>query len=127
MAARAASSAPMCTIPCEIFDGSSCPLGEACDVLELATPGGTNGIAVDCRPIDPAMRVQDETCAAAGGWDMTLCAAGFDCDGAPAYACQQLCTTGGALGDPCPAGYSCDELATGPRFRGATLGTCDPD
>jgi hypothetical protein len=116
-----------CTVPCELFAQTGCLEGEACDVLEISTPSGANGLGVECRPIDPAMRVQEETCASGDVGEPTLCAAGFDCDGTPpAYACQQLCTVGGVFGDPCPAGLTCTAFGLPARFRDATVGSCDP-
>lgn len=116
-----------CTVPCELFAQTGCLPGEACDAIEIMTPSGANGVGIECRPIDPAMRVQEEACAAGAAGEPTLCAMGFDCDGTPpAYACQQLCTLGGALGDPCPAGLTCAPFGIATRFRGATVGSCDP-
>ncbi|MGE0791810.1 MAG: hypothetical protein AB7S26_39405 [Sandaracinaceae bacterium] len=119
----------MCSIPCELFgpegeDG--CPDGETCDALELFTDGPAV-VGVDCRFIGPARSTQGEPCALAGGYDPTVCAPGYDCDGpGPAFVCEQLCTVGGTYGDPCPSGTSCANLfpALPVRFRGATVGTC---
>lgn len=121
----------VCGVPCELFGGGDCASGEACDLLEIATaPSRAVGFVVDCRPVDPAMRGQDEPCDVTGGsgYDPTLCEAGFDCDGVgPMFTCQQLCTVGGTLGEPCASGGACAQAGATPlRFRGATIGTCEP-
>jgi hypothetical protein len=115
-----------CTLPCDVFGGTrDCLDGETCDALELSGPTGVNGVGIDCRPVDPAMRTQGQPCDVPSDYDPTLCAPGFDCDGvAPGFTCQQLCAVGATIGPPCPAGTSCDP--TGVRYLGVSLGTCAP-
>jgi hypothetical protein len=119
----------VCSQPCDVFSPvTGCLPGEACDVLEFATPSGANAVVLECRPIDPAMLEQDELCGdGSGDWDLSLCGAGFNCDGqGPGFTCQQICTSGGALGPPCPAGTACERYAANVRYADAQLGSCDP-
>lgn len=122
------TTALVCTLPCDLFDGAGCPTGETCDLVGLLEPTTVFVRAIECRPIDPARRAPGESCDDGGGAeDFTLCAPGVACIGSSVspFVCETVCTVGGTLGPACPAGTVCAATDANPvRFDGATVGTC---